>query len=197
MTPKQILIKSLSNKLLNQLDMELSSIPSIRYNYKKINGIYTISIKCFNYYEYFCCAPSASFYGSYIYLYTNISLILSSLIISLYEPILVDRNINQNYFYFDFNEQTKIKEITNSILDPNYPTSVNLKLYMYRKGILLNSLINNFRKKNYLNVDSFINFSASDYTIEVESAVDKAVELYLCDMNYSDFLKMFFEKWFK
>ena len=195
MCPKQILIKSTSNIFLDILNNELKKIPSIRFFYYKANDIYTIVIKCSNYYNRFVHTDCASFYGSYIYLYTNISLLLSSLLIEHYESKLLRRAIKSNYFYFDNTKQTHIANITTSILDPNFPFEANRKLYLYRKEILLKLLLKNFRNKNYINVDAFINFSSEPYKAEVEAAVDKAVELYLLDINYTDLIKFILQNW--
>lgn len=195
MCPKQILIQSMSKNIINILNDELSHIPSIRFNYHKFNGIYTISIKCANYYQDFSNVASESFYGSYIYLYTNISLLLSAIIISYYESTIIKRIIKLNYFYFDIKEQNQIKNIAMSILDPDFPVEINRNLYMYRKETLLNSLLKNFRKANHINIESFVNFLSEPYMLELESTVDKAVELYLSDISYIELIKLILEGW--
>ena len=195
MNPKQILIQSISKNFLNLLNEELSHIPSIRYNYYKANGIYTISIKCANYYQRFSDITSESFYGSYIYLYTNLSLLLSALILSYYERNLIRRAIRLNYFYFENKEQEQIKNIASSILDPDFPIDINKNLYMYRKETILNALLKNFRKCNHINVEAFVNFSLTPYLLEIENTVDKSVELYLSDMSYMELIRLILNGW--
>lgn len=190
MCPKQIIIQSLSNDFLNILNEELLHLPSIRYNYWKANGLYTISIKCANYYQHFNKSSSDSFYGSYIYLYTSISLLISSLVITFFEKTLIKRFLNLYYFYFSDDDQIQIKNIASSILDPNFPIEINQTLYLFRKEAILNSLLKNFRKRNYINIDSFVNFSLESYMSEIESAVDKAVELHLANISYVELIQL-------
>ncbi len=196
MYPKQIIIKSMSKPFMTLLKNELYDIPSIRFNYHKMNGEYILSIKCCGYYKKFFNTYPSSFYGNYVYLYTSISLLLSKLIISFYEKTLVKRFINLNYFYFKSYEQNQILNIGTYILDPNAPIELSKNLYIKRKEKLLSSLLENFRNKNYINIDAFINFSADEYLCEIESIVDKCVELFLSNLNYLELIEFLLENWF-
>lgn len=196
MYPKQIIIKSMSKPFVTLLKNELDDIPSIRFNYHKINGEYTISIKCCGYYKKFFNTYQSSFYGNYVYLYTSISLLLSKLIISFYEKTLVKRFINLNYFYFKTHEQNQILNIATYILDSNAPIELSKNLYVKRKEKLLSALLENFRNKNHINIDAFINFSAYEYSYEIECIVDKCVELFLSNVNYLELIEFILENWF-
>ncbi len=195
MFPKQILIKSTSKNFLNLLDKELKQLPSIRYFYRKINDYYTIVIKCGNYYEKINSVVSTSFYGSYIYLYTNISLLLSTLILNYYEQKLVHRILKTNYFYFTDADQKQIFNIASSFLDPQFPLKANEDLFLYRKQSLLNLLLRNFRNHNYINIESFVNFSVTPYYCELENIVDSSVELYVSDIGYLDLIQFILKNW--
>ncbi len=97
MNPRKIIIKTLYPKLNHEFCHILRSYPKIKFFNKKINGTYVTVIKCSNYYN-----PSSlsDIYGSYIYLYTNISMILSELIIKYFEKNIISRLLNEFYFYF-------------------------------------------------------------------------------------------------
>lgn len=195
MFPKQIIIKSRSKNFSHLLKDELNAIPSIRYIHHKANGFYTTSIKCANYYKKINCTNDTSFYGSYIYLYTNVSLILSDIFMKHYERYLITRFIKMNYFYFTNEEQKQIFNISSSLLDPSSPIERNGNLYLSRKEILLNYLLENFRNKNHINVESFFNFSVPNYTRKVEDIIDTAVEIYSYDINYIELIKYILENW--
>lgn len=196
MCPKSFCIKTSSKEFIDLLDNQLSVIPSVRYIKKKINGEYSIIIKCFNYYNKFNNMTTYSFYGSYIYLYTNLSLLLSELFISFYEKILIKRIISMHYFYFSDLEQKQILNISLIMLDPEFNIPLNDNMYLYRKEKILNNLLINFRKQNYLNADAFVNFSIPYYIEDLEAIVDQAVQLYLTDKQYVNLIKLILQSLF-
>ena len=83
MQPKKIIIKTLYKKLNTDFCNALKEYPRIKFFNKKINGQYVTTIKCSNYYN--DGLQGNNVYGSYVYLYTSISLILSELIIKFFE----------------------------------------------------------------------------------------------------------------
>ena len=194
--PKSIIIKSNTSTIINDLINELHEYPNIKFFSKKINGQQTVIIKCFNYYDKFAIENNKSFYGNYIYLYTCISLILSDLIISKYETIIVNRFLRYNYFYFEKYSINKISNIINLMLNPNSPIENSQEFLLYRKQIILSSLLKNFRKTNYLHIDSFINFSMKNYYDFVEEFVDMAIQLFLSNLTSLEYLNYIIKSMF-
>lgn len=188
--PKSIIIKSNTTKFLKQLVNELKKYPNIRFLYRKLNGEETIVIKCYNYYNTFAKENKKNFYGNYIYLYTALSLILADLIIEEYEQTLVSRILNYNYFYFGKYTLSKIKNISNLILSPNVIIENSAELLLYRKQIILSLLLKNFRKTNYIHIDSFVNFSLNNYQNFLEEILDMIVELVLANSTSIEYLNL-------
>ena len=160
MQPKKIIIKTLNPILNKQFCSALFKYPKIEFFNKKINGEFITTIKCSNYYNN---TKTQDIYGSYIYLYTNISLILSELIINYFEHLIINRLIKDFYFYFSESDAKKIKNITSLILDPNFPSENSRKLSLYKKDLILNELLLNFRERNHLVIEGFANFSLPNY----------------------------------
>lgn len=192
MQPKKIIVKTLSPILSKEFCKVLSDYPKIKFFNKKINGEFVTTVKCFNYYNDFFgydeFANSKNIYGSYIYLYTNISMILSELIIKFFEKLIVSRLLNDYYFYFSDAETNKIKNIASTILDPNYPSDNSRKLYLYKKELILNRLLLNFRKQNYLTIEGFANFSLDNYYFFLDDVIEKAAHIYFSNSNQVDLI---------
>lgn len=195
--PKSIIIKSNTSKLIGQLVNELSQYPNIRFFKRKINGEDTLVIKCFNYYNNLAKENQRNFYGNYIYLYTCVSLLLSDLILENKENIIVKRIINYNYFYFGKVTLQKILNITNLILAPNSPLENSKEFLLYRKQIILSSLLHNFRKTNYLHLDSFINFSMTSYIEFLEEIIDMVIQLFLSNSTSLEYLNFVIKNMFE
>lgn len=179
MLPKFIIIKIHSAIFFRLFVRELTNYPKIKFFYKKINGIFTVIIKCQKYYETVLhTKEKPKIYLNYIYLYTNISLILSELIIHFYEGKITRQILTSKYYFLPRHEWTNFSNITHAVLDSNYPSIDSKKLYLYRKDLILNKLLLNFRKKNYLHVDSFVYFKLSDYHNHLEDIIEKTYSHY-------------------
>lgn len=195
--PKSIIIKSNTNTIFISLVSELTKYPNIRFFERKFNGENTLVIKCFNYYNSNAKENYKNFYGNYIYLYTCVSLILSDLIIENCENIIVKRLLNYNYFYFEKISHKKILNILNLILSPNSPLENGQDFLLYRKQIILAELLKNFRKTNYLHIDSFINFSMKRYTEFLAEMIDTVIQLFLSNATSLEYLNFVIKNMFE
>ena len=83
---------------------------------------------------------------------------------------------------------TKIKNISSLVLTPNSLIENSAELLLYRKQIILSLLLKNFRKTNYLHVDSFINFSLNNYREFLEEILDMIVGLFLTNSTSIEYL---------
>ena len=202
MQSKKIIIKTLNKNLNNEFCKRLSNFPKIKFFNKKINGEFVTTIKCYNYYDNINLFHKRSelcknIYGNYIYLYTNTSLILSELIINLFEKNIISRLINNYYFYFSKSESKKIINISSAILDPNFPSDNSRKLYLYKKDLILNRLLLNFRNQNYLTIEAFANFSLDNYYFFLDDVIEKAAHIYFSNTDHVDLINFILNNLFK
>lgn len=179
MNPKFIIIKIKSKKLYNQIYEKLKEYERIHFFKKKINGIYTIIIKCENFYnsilETNC---SDNIYQTYIYLYTNISIILSKIIIDFYELKLTNQILYSQHKDISSYSFNRLKNILRFVLDSNFPSSESKKLYLYRKDLILSKLLLNFRNHNYIYLEHFVYFKLRNYYEHLENIVEKTYAKY-------------------
>ncbi len=192
MQPKKIIIKTLNKKLNTSFCNALKKYPKLNFINKKTGGEYITIIKCHNYYEGIgIYAKSSNFkniYGSYIYLYTTISMILSEVIISFFERKIILRLLNYYSYYFSNAEIKRIKNISFAILDPNFPSNNSKRLYLYKKDLILNRLLLNFRHHNYLTIEAFANFSLENYSNFLDNVLEKAAHIYFSNANHADLI---------
>lgn len=117
--------------------------------------------------------------------YTIIADILSSLIINLYEENLIKRIISSNYFYFADIEQRKILDICK-----NYLYCGDLDEVSLRQDSLKISLIDYFANNKSVILDGFINFRINDYIKIIDYIVDLAVNKFVIDREYNEFVDL-------
>lgn len=179
MNPKIIIIKIHSKAFYKLLVSELTNYKRLKFYHKKINGIYTVVIKCQAYYEnIFSKKFESNIYLSYIYLYTSVSLILSELIIKFFEQKITYQILSSKYKYLPMHDINRISNVVHVVLDSNFPSIESKKLYLYRKDLILNKLLLNFRNRNYIHADYFAYFKLKDYHNHLENIIEKTYSHY-------------------
>ena len=178
MPPKFIIIQMHSKIFFRLLVRELTNYPKIHFFSKKINGIYTVIIKCQKYYDMILGEKNSNLFLSYIYLYTNISMVLSELMIRFFEEKITKQILSAKYSYLPTYEMLRFSNITHAVLDSNFPSLDAKKLYLYRKDLILKRLLLNFRNRNHIDVDYYAFFKLSDYHHHLEDIIEKTYSRY-------------------
>ena len=123
--------------------------------------------------------------GEYLDLFlSNISEILTSLIFELYDEDMFETLLHQEYFYFT---DLEIKRIL-KLLQEN--TVEDVKLYTTKEDILYNTFFNFLKNENKLFLKGFITFRLKTYKEELEKNIDVAVNQYLIEKEYNEFVSL-------
>ena len=127
---------------------------------------------------------------SFIALEQYTAFILSDYIIKYHEDKLITRIINMNYCYFSHIEKKKILDLAISFLKSS-EDSIKFNLYIAkRKNLIFRKLLEYFDSNNEIIVDGFVNFRIKEYIKELEDTVDKAVDAFLMEREYQEFIKL-------
>ena len=170
---KSICIKTNNSNLIDYLLNEL--------NYIEIEPVYISSNK-FKNYKNIIIHYRGNDNKKFIH---EISCILSCLVIDELEEKILKNIIQKNYFYFNFNERKRILEMCFEVFADNF------NMYFDKK---YNCLINDF--ENYLNSNKsiillgFINFRIKDYILILENIVDEAVNTFVIEKEYLEFVSL-------
>jgi len=117
--------------------------------------------------------------------YEIFSNIISSMIIEFYEKDIIKHIINTNYFYFTDIEQRKIFDIVN-----NYLYNGELTESYIRKDSITISCIEYFSNNKSAILDGFVNFRLKDYIKILDYIVDMAVNKFVIDREYTEFIDL-------
>lgn len=170
---KSVCIKTNNSNLLNYLLNEL--------DYIEIEPVY-ISSNEFKNYKNIIVHYRGNDDENFIH---EISCILSCLIIDELEEKFLKQIILKNYFYFNYNERKHILDMCYDIFTDDFNTYFDKKY---------NCLIYNF--ENYLTTNKsivltgFINFRIKDYMIILENIVDEAVNTFIIEKEYLEFVSL-------
>lgn len=170
---KSICIKTNNENLLNYLLNEL--------DYIEIKPV-VISTNKFKNYKNIIIHYSGNEIKKFIH---EVSCILACLVIDELEESFIKKLILKNYFYFDFNERKHIVEMCFDIFIDDF------NLYFDKK---YNCLINDFESylKNNKSIilDGFLNFRIKDYMSILEEVVDEAVNNFVIEKEYLEFISL-------
>ena len=157
------------NYLLNLLDN--THIPDICYSCNKFKNYKNLIIHCNN--------------KSQKNFLSNISEILSYLVIDNYEEALLKRLIFTNYFYFDNQERNAVLEITLNLLSEN-----DFIFTDNRQALLYDAFYNYLLESKKIILDGFINFRLKKYIEFLNSVIDDAVNHFIIEREYWEFISL-------
>lgn len=113
-----------------------------------------------------------------------VSTLLSNLVIDIFENIIIKKIIMYEYFYFDNYEQKNILDKIKEIL------SENSELILLKKNVLYNCFSDYLKNENKLYLQGFITFRLKKYFAELEKIIDSAVNRYLIEKEYNEFISL-------
>ena len=170
---KSICIKTNNSNILDYLLNEL--------NYIEIEPVYISSNK-FKNYKNIIIHYRGNDNKKFIH---EISCILSCLVIDELEESFLKNIIQKNYFYFNSNEKKHILDICFDTFSNDFNTYFDKKY---------NCLINDFENYSTANksivLTGFINFRIKDYMSIIEDVVDDAVNAFVIEKEYFEFVSL-------
>ncbi|HWI66538.1 MAG TPA: putative sporulation protein YtxC [Symbiobacteriaceae bacterium] len=116
---------------------------------------------------------------------------LTDVIVEQWEKELIRRTIKGTYYYFSRDEQDLIARYTGRNLAGSSGPVDNNQLYMVnRKAEILHRLRDYLETADELVLEGFVTFRLRDYIEEVEDAVDRAVDDFLMEREYREFVRL-------
>lgn len=117
--------------------------------------------------------------------YNILSDLITDVVIFFYEPSLLKRLLNLNYFYFDVQERNDILKIAlDLILEDN-----NIDFNLRKENVYISTLKYIDENKSMI-LDGFINFRLQEYISTLDYCVDLAVNKFLIEREYLEFIDL-------
>lgn len=170
---KSFCIKTNNNKIIEYLLKNISelNIENVYYSSNKFKLYNNIII-------HYLGKDSTLFYN-------KLSNIITNCIINFYEEKIINHILNYNYFYFDFYEKSQITKECIQLLDIKETSD-----FTYRKECILNNVFEYIMEHNSMILSGFVNFRLQDYMKSIDSAVDIAVNKFILEKEYKEFIEL-------
>lgn len=141
-----------------------------------------ISQNSFKYYQNIIVHYTGKNENVFIY---KLSEIITNCIMKFYEKNIVKRVINSDYFYFDVREKKVINNNCYELLNDEQSND-----FFIRKEKILSCLIEYISEHKFFILDGFVNFRLFEYNSLIEECVDCAVNKFIIDKEYKEFIEL-------
>lgn len=144
---------------------------------------------------YFSCKKFKIYYNIIIHFkgkneklfFEETSKILAKFIIDLFEEKIIQNIIKSEYFYFDTNEQ---KQIANITFEDLYNNEESVYSFDKRYNLIYNSCLEYLLSNNSLVLKGFITFRLKNYLETILEQVDKSVNKFIVQKEYTEFISL-------
>lgn len=115
--------------------------------------------------------------------------IISDLILNHWERAILANLIRENYYYFNDEEKQTILKYTLEYIngDKVFPERMDR---LDRKNFIIKRLVEFLQQNDSIVIDGFIRFRLKEYVNEIREAVDQAVEEFLLEREYREFIQL-------
>lgn len=114
-----------------------------------------------------------------------ISSLISDCILLFFEPLLIKRCINLNYFYFDDFEKKLIEKNSYNYIQIDEDDTLK-----YRKDEIWVNVLNYLLENKSMILEGFINFRLENYLDTINDIVDYSVNKYIVEKEYTEFINL-------
>ncbi|MCI8361571.1 MAG: hypothetical protein HFJ41_00125 [Clostridia bacterium] len=114
-----------------------------------------------------------------------IASLISECILLFFEPLLIKRCINLNYFYFDDFEKKLIEKNCYNYIQIDEDDTLK-----YRKNEIWVNVLNYLLENKSMFLDGFVNFRLDNYLDTINDIVDYSVNKYIVEKEYTEFINL-------
>lgn len=116
---------------------------------------------------------------------------LSDIVVNEMEEKIVYNILSNNYYYFIPKERQLILKHLKTIQEnEKYQYKEGIGYAISRKAKILHAILEYLRENDTIHLDGFIQFRLKNYIEELENNVDKAVEDFLMEKEYNEFIRL-------
>lgn len=177
-----------AENIVQQIDKELQQLKdkSINYSIEEVDTQGAVSVICNLEEETYISKKS----NKYELLKYHVSNALADHVIQQYEEKLLVRIINSNYGYFSSAEKKEILRISLKTIRNEDKVFFNTLFQIRRRNMIVKKLMEYFEGSSDIILDGFVNFRLKEYIKELEEVIDNAVDDFLIEREYKEFIRL-------
>ena len=167
---------------------------SIKTNNEQIANYLLNNLSCIDFDDIYYIKRNFKLYTNVIVHYRGqdineflgiLTTLITDCIILYYEPILIKKCINLNYFYFDNFEKKLIEDICYCHIISDEDETLK-----FRKDEIWQIALNYITENKSMILDGFIYFRLEEYLKTIDDIVDYSVNKYVVEKEYNEFVNL-------
>lgn len=170
---KSFCIKNNNDKILDYLLTEINNMD--------LKSVY-VSQNNFKFYKNVIVHYTGNDEKKFVYELSNV---LMNCIMKFYERNIVKRVVNCDFFYFEPKEKSIIYDNCYELLENSDSDE-----FQIRKDKIFECLVDYISEHKFFILDGFVNFRLFEYNSLIEECVDTAVNKYIIDKEYKEFIEL-------
>ncbi|WP_053956158.1 putative sporulation protein YtxC [Inediibacterium massiliense] len=116
---------------------------------------------------------------------------IADVIMKHMEEKMVYNILTHEYYYFSLGERKSIVEHFKNIKeDETYECEQGISVYISTKGKLMEEIMDYFKESTIFNIEGFVRFRLKNYIEELKIKTDRAVEDFLMEKEYNEFIRL-------
>ncbi|MDD2554629.1 MAG: putative sporulation protein YtxC [Desulfotomaculaceae bacterium] len=115
---------------------------------------------------------------------------ISDIILNHWEDILLKDIIRENYYYFEEDDKELIYHYALQHINREGQNSRDTLYWLRRKSRILEKLLDFLQNNNRIIIEGFIRFRLKEYIGELKEAADRAVDDFLIEREYREFIHL-------
>lgn len=120
-----------------------------------------------------------------------VAIVIADYIVDVLEIKMIDKILKNDYYFLNPTERKFILEQLNKFLEYEfYDKRVDVPYKVNRKAKILYKLMNFLDEEDAVNIDGFVKFRLQNYFEELIEILDKAIEEYMMEKEYKEFIKL-------
>ena len=116
--------------------------------------------------------------------------VISDIILNHWEDPLIKEIIRENYYYFGEEERNIIFQYALRHINREGKNFQDTVYWLGRKNRIIQKVMDYLDVNNRINIDGFIRFRLKDYIGELRDAADRAVDEFLMEREYREFIQL-------
>lgn len=116
--------------------------------------------------------------------YDYMCIILTDIVLKFYEPVLLRKELNNDFFYFSPSEKDRILELC------NYENSIESEFFKDKYFSIYNSFYNYLQEHHSIVLNGFFNFRLKEYTENLDYILNTCINRYLIEREYLEFINI-------
>lgn len=116
--------------------------------------------------------------------YDYVCIILTDIVLKFYEPLILKKELNNDFFYFSPSEKNRILELC------DYENSIESEFFKDKYFSIYNSFYKYVKEHHSIVLNGFFNFRLKEYNKNLDYILNTCINRYLIEREYFEFINI-------